>query len=232
MKITAWVFCFALLADVLAVGFGWHEIHNWIKPMLMPLLVMYALIQQSNHSKAILLLLIAGLMFAWAGDIFLMFEHKNPVFFLAGLSSFLCTHICYILMFLKINAQKTERKKIPRGVWLGIGLYGLALVILLWPGLGDMKIPVIIYAICICTMAMLSVITPGNMLTKTKFVLVAGAFLFVISDSVLAINKFVMAGPWAPPVIMLTYGLAQFAIVAGVSNLLKSTSGEALIPAV
>jgi uncharacterized membrane protein YhhN len=62
--------------------------------------------------------------------------------------------------------------------------------------------------------------------------LVSGALLFVVSDSILAVNKFLQAGSWAPPAIMLTYGLAQFAIAAGASNLPKAASGEALAPAV
>jgi uncharacterized membrane protein YhhN len=44
---------------------------------------------------------------------------------------------------------------------------------------------------------------------------IAGAFLFLCSDSVLALNKFYQAFPGAGVLIMLSYGLAQFAIAKG-----------------
>jgi uncharacterized membrane protein YhhN len=42
-----------------------------------------------------------------------------------------------------------------------------------------------------------------------------GASLFVVSDTVLALGKFVQPRPWTSVVVMVTYHLAQALIVAG-----------------
>jgi uncharacterized membrane protein YhhN len=100
------------------------------------------------------------------------------------------------------------------------------LIILLSPYLGDMKLPVRIYGIVISFMFMLAM----HMLfiknkTAGRFMM-TGALLFVISDSVLAINKFYQPFEAAGMVIMLTYGLAQLFIVEGSIRYMTSVDKE------
>ena len=165
------------------------------------------------------MLITAGLIFAWAGDIFLLFDTKNPGFFIAGLASFLVTHVLYILYFLSFLLKGSAGKNTP--VWIDafIGIYGFTLLYMLWPGLAGMKFPVIVYAICICTMAILSMRCKKVMPTDTWKWFSTGAMLFVISDSILAVNKFLNPSDIAPPLVMLTYGLAQMFIVVGAAKL-------------
>jgi uncharacterized membrane protein YhhN len=232
IKSPALLFITALAIDVVALMIGFQGMHTLVKPLLMPLLMLFVWNQRSKSPKPIIRCLFIGLLFAWFGDIFLLFENKWPVFFMAGLGSFLCTHIFYILMFLKINQAYPMPGKKHWFFWGIIAAYGLFLLNLVWPSLGELKIPVLIYAFCICLMAVVSINTPTIIPALSKILLVSGALLFVVSDSILAVNKFLQAGAWAPPAIMLTYGLAQFAIAAGASNLPKAASGEALAPAV
>jgi uncharacterized membrane protein YhhN len=60
---------------------------------------------------------------------------------------------------------------------------------------------------------------------KAGLLMMIGALLFVISDSVLAVNKFYSEFNGAGIVIMLTYGIAQLMITEGaisyVSRVLK-----------
>jgi uncharacterized membrane protein YhhN len=160
-------------------------------------------------------LLLAGLFFSWIGDMFLLFENKNPWFFIFGLCSFLTTHIFYIVYFLRTrSANASLLKKQPVLIALVLG-YGVGLVWLLYPHLGDLKLPVIVYATVICTMLLssLHVFLKMNKKAAARFLL--GASAFVASDSLLAINKFYQPFAFAGVLIMLTYCAAQYFIVTG-----------------
>lgn len=81
----------------------------------------------------------------------------------------------------------------------------------LWPHLGPMQLPVALYISVIASMLVTS-------LHRSKFNLtvVAGAIAFVVSDSILALNKFHSPFVWARYAIMATYYLAQYLIVTGI----------------
>ncbi len=155
-----------------------------------------------------------------------MFEEKNAVFFLLGLSAFLLAHVFYILFFHAIRV--TEKIKGHPGLLGVVALYYAALIILLLPHLGEMKVPVLLYGGVISFMFMLAL---HMVFIKNKSAgkwMMMGALLFVLSDSLLAINKFYQPFKTAGILIMLTYGLAQFFIVEGASRFLTSINKEKL----
>jgi uncharacterized membrane protein YhhN len=85
----------------------------------------------------------------------------------------------------------------------------------LYPVLGDMRIPVVVYAVTITSMVLNALFRYGRT-TATSFGLVmAGAILFMISDSILAINRFLDPVSHASGWVMLTYILAQYLIIRG-----------------
>jgi uncharacterized membrane protein YhhN len=142
-----------------------------------------------------------------------MFEPKDKIFFLLGLSSFLLAHIFYIVFFHVVRVGE----KIKGNPWLllVVVIYYAVLINLLSPYLADMKIPVLVYGIVISFMFMLAM---HMLFIKNKTAgkwMMLGALLFVVSDSVLAINKFYQSFEEAGIIIMLTYGLAQLFIVQG-----------------
>ena len=93
------------------------------------------------------------------------------------------------------------------------------MVSLLMPHLGDLEIPVSIYATVISIMLLFAFNgllvweRPGNLLVFL------GAFFFVVSDSILAVNKFYTPIPKSSFFIMITYLLAQYLIVLGILKL-------------
>lgn len=214
-----------LLADVLALALDYPDIHVWVKPLLMPALFMLLLAGAQKENLPGWIFAAFGVLMAWAGDVFLIFETKNPLFFLAGLASFLGTHICYILFFSKMVKPHKAWWLKNAWVWLAIITYGIILMATLWPHLGGMKWPVLIYASCICLMVMLSIRIQPDMVKSTWAWFATGAFLFLISDSILALNKFREPVDFASPMIMLTYGLAQFFIVSAAIRLSKPVAG-------
>lgn len=94
-------------------------------------------------------------------------------------------------------------------------MYAIGLFYLLKNSLGEMLIPVIFYIIVILLMAITAFLRQVKV-SKISFVLVfLGAILFVISDSILALNKFYMPLSFSSISIMFSYALAQYFIVMG-----------------
>lgn len=152
-----------------------------------------------------------ALNFSLMGDVFLMFVWKSPHYFLFGLVSFFLAHVFYIVIFWKRRNLKIK----TFGLITILVLYAIGLLYLLKDGLGDLLIPVIFYIIIILGMA-LSAFLRQEKVCKTSFIFVfLGAILFIISDSILALNKFYMPLKLSSISIMLTYGLAQYFIVMG-----------------
>jgi len=163
---------------------------------------------------------VAALLFSWAGDVLLLLESQKEIFFLLGLSSFLLAHIFYIVCFHHVRL----REKVKSNPWLlvAVVIYYAVLINWLSPYLGDMKVPVRVYGIVISFMLMLAM---HMLFIKNKIAgksMTGGALLFVLSDSLLAINKFYQPFELAGILIMLTYGSAQFFIVKGVTSYIRS----------
>lgn len=211
-KIT-FAFLLLSLAEIVGIFTGSEKLHFIVKPLLIPclLLLLYRTISRVNGKN----LLLTGLLFSWAGDVLLMFESKNALFFIFGLVCFLTTHIFYITYFLKIrSANVSLLKKYPVLV-PGVVAYGISLVWLLYPHLADLKLPVMVYAAVICSMLLCSLHVFVKVNRKPAVCYLAGAAFFVLSDSLLAINKFYQPFVYAGVFIMLTYCAAQYFIVRG-----------------
>ncbi len=208
-------FLFWLLAilDVAGIAANIEMLHFAVKPLLIPALWLLLYFTKSVvPGKNILL---TGLFFSWLGDVFLLFEYKHALFFIFGLVSFLTTHIFYIVYFLRIRSEKTSLLK-KQPVFIAMVLaYGITLVWQLYPYLGDLKLPVMVYAAVICTMLLCSLHIFLKVNKKAAAFYLLGAVAFVVSDSLLAINKFYAPFAYAGVFIMLTYCAAQFFIIAG-----------------
>ena len=98
---------------------------------------------------------------------------------------------------------------------LPVLVYYAILMTVLSPWLGDMKLPVRVYGVVICFMLMLALHMPYIQDKKAGLLMMSGALLFVLSDSVLAMNKFYKPFKEADIIIMITYGIAQLSIVQG-----------------
>lgn len=200
------------LLDITGIVSGISMLHYVCKPLLMPMLVTAAVAAGYLHGR---LWIILGLLFAFAGDVLLLFPDTDPLYFMAGLSAFLLTHVFYIRYF--ISMKKNGPSLANKRSWLVLliaGYSGLLLYILV-PKLGNMLIPVIIYACTISVMVFCSLLLPFSVNAIARKLFIYGAVLFVLSDSILAINKFYEPFGTAPVLIMLTYCLAQYFIVKG-----------------
>jgi len=215
MKKSIWIYLFfvTLILELTAIALSWESVQYIVKPLLLTFLGAY-FIQQSRGSVAARQLVLFAIFFSWLGDVFLLMQEDNSRYFMAGLLSFLIAHIFYIFFFLRVRAIETvaEPWRILRIIVVAV--YVAILFIYLFPSLGELRLPVLAYALALGTMLVCCwhAFTPGS---SWFWFCLAGAVLFVISDSLLAINKFKSPFPGAGFWIILTYALAQFAIVYG-----------------
>ena len=207
-QILSVIFWIIAAADIIGIAANISILHYAAKPLLVPVLM----ILLASGGKGLML---AALFFSWAGDLFLLFESKNELFFIFGLVCFLTTHILYIIYFLRINSGAPSLLKKQPLLILIVIAYGFALVWLLFPHLKDLKLPVIIYAIVICSMLLCSLHIHLKLTARSAIFYLGGATAFVLSDSLLAVNKFYLPFAYAGVFIMLTYCMAQYFIVRG-----------------
>lgn len=202
---------------LLIILFGQDNIAWFLKPLLLPFLLLAVYYSDGFPTKKILLL---ALTFSWIGDVILMFADKGELYFIFGLVAFLLSHLVYIVLFSK--QLPTENNKDKAILWIGIVaiLTYLALMLAtLLPSLGDLKIPVVVYALVISTMLFFAFKGSLSWAKPAKNYILLGAIIFVSSDSILAFDKFYAPIPMSNFLIMATYLVAQYLIVAGVLKL-------------
>lgn len=191
--------------------------HYIAKPAIVISLMFLFIKTSEGISKSIKRITLLALGFSVLGDILLMFVDQSPHFFTVGLVAFLLAHIMYILVFLK---HRNKQKSILSFVILLL-VYASGLFYLLKDGLGEMFVPVIIYMIVILSMATTVFVRKGIVNSNSYNLVFIGAIFFMISDSILALNKFYQPIPFSNISIMLTYALAQYLIVLGILKLKK-----------
>ncbi len=149
-----------------------------------------------------------ALIFSFLGDVFLMFS--GELFFIAGLVSFLIAHVLFIKIVISRIKEVNFLKVISSSI-LFLALFGL-LIFTLKDSLHEMLVPVVVYGLTISTFGIVSLIDFLNTKSKRSLLMLVGAVIFMISDSILAINKFYSSAHVFEVLVMVTYVLAQYFI--------------------
>lgn len=187
------------------------DLQTWTKPLICPSLLLLLFFETGLKGKFNKLIGL-GLVFGWMGDVFLMLQDA----FVLGLAAFLIGHVLYIYAFLlQTKPQNLTRHKgylLPTGL---LATYGFYFFGVLKPSLGILEIPVILYIVAISAMVIFAFTRRTQTNLASFLAAFFGAILFVVSDSFLAINKFVAYMPNASLLIMSTYILAQYGITLG-----------------
>ncbi|MEL7341866.1 MAG: lysoplasmalogenase, partial [Bacteroidota bacterium] len=194
------------------------------KPLVMISLSIFLFYRLQLSGGRMHYLLQGAILFSLMGDIFLMFE--GDLYFQLGLGSFLVAQLFYIALF-ALTPKGEIRAVLRRRPWLLLPfmLYAYSLLYLLGPRLGELLVPVLIYALTLSTMAIMA-LNRWRRVREDSFAYVfAGALLFLISDSLIAINRFasdLLPLSFAHTWIMLTYIAAQYGLGIGMLIHLKS----------
>lgn len=201
-----------LVAGVGAIGAdyaGKKQLHYLLKPLTTILIIVLALWAAPSPASLYSIAIVIGLVFSLGGDIFLMLPEDR---FLAGLISFLLAHVAYIVAF--VSATGFHLALVALGLLL---LYGVSLFQQLWPGLGRMKVPAFIYMLAILVMAWQAIGLWQATGLSGHMLAAIGALFFILSDSILAYNRFRRPFAAARPIILGTYYFAQWLIALSVA---------------
>jgi len=154
-----------------------------------------------------------GLLFSGAGDILLQVDGVR--FFVHGLGAFLIAHLFYIAAFIRRPAL--VRARIP--ILAAIAAYGCVMGFLLLPRLGEMLVPVTLYLLIILGMGI-----SASLGTENRTLVIVGACFFIVSDSLIATNRFLIPVPLSGYLVMGTYYAAQLFITTGAARPISPSS--------
>ncbi len=190
-----------------------------VKPFIMVWMAVYFL--AFRKKKAFTLPILLAFFFSWTGDMFLMFSggYENELFFYLGIGGFLLAQLTFIYVYTRRAETKVpglvHRKPLLSLPFLGFvaGIY-----IFLMPDLeGIMKLVILLYALSLMFMSMMALNRKHRVAHLSYLFVFVGSLLFLLSDSMIAINKFSVEIPEAGFWIMLSYMSAQYLITRGLT---------------
>ncbi len=197
------------------------DLENIFKPFLMILLMIWYGIDQRMNNIKINMIFILAIFFSLLGDVFLMpfFDH-----FIFGLVFFLISHLFYVSVFIKGN-MTIILPSLKQGKIFVIGVFSVYLGLLFVLILAILKLEniVLLIAVPLYATVLLLMVLSAFVYSKVHFYnfgrfVMIGGLLFLVSDGILALNKFSFEIALAPLLVMGTYTLAQWMLVYGYMN--------------
>ncbi len=148
-----------------------------------------------------------ALVFSLAGDVALLWPKEG---FLPGLVSFLLAHLAYLVAF-----TRRHRFAAQAAPFVVYALVAGGILALLWPGVpAALRLPVLLYVLALASMAAQAAVLWRAGLPRGGVLAVGGA-LFVLSDALLATNRFSAPLPMSSLWILASYWAAQWCIASG-----------------
>jgi uncharacterized membrane protein YhhN len=203
-------------ANVLGNAADLPMLMNVTKPLLVPLLLAWLLVNRRGRLTTPLRWLAAGLVFAWLGDLLLMFD--GDLEFMAGIGAFLVMQVCYIVAFTRIPGPGFVRAwKITLVPYVAIWII---VNVLVSAGVGSLRIPVLIYSAVLVAMAVSALDLVLRVRRSPGWRVAWGALFFLVSDGLIALTEFgpLSATPTLSALIMATYISAQLMLVTGLAE--------------
>lgn len=199
-----------LLCGVAAIGFdlagpAWRGAFMVAKPLTTVLIIALAF-SRGAQGTPIRRMVLTGLVLSLLGDVALLWPQEG---FLPGLVFFLLAHLAYLVAF-----TRGVRFASPPWPWLVYLALGGVILWWLWPGIGTgLRAPVLGYVAALCTMAAQAVVAwlrcRGTPAEPAALLAAWGGAAFVLSDALLAANKFQGPLAYAPLWVLGSYWVAQ-----------------------
>jgi alkylglycerol monooxygenase len=205
--------CAALATATGALGLT--QVHQVFKPltMLMLMFLVAAQAREPSDSRQLKSLLLAALLASLAGDVLLMLPGN---YFIPGLASFLVAHLFYLAL-LQRSAEPAQW--FPSRIALAATLvYGTAMYVVLWRGLHGPVLAgaVAVYVVVIALMAAQALGRAAVLRNRRATLVALGACFFMLSDTLLALNRFVQPLPMVGLWVLGTYYIAQIMIARNI----------------
>jgi uncharacterized membrane protein YhhN len=192
---------------------GWHWLHWVCKPLATLLILLTVLQARPAVSARYQRWMALGMALSLAGDVFLMLPQDA---FVQGLVSFLLAHLCFIAAFLD-DSHFAER---PLGM-LACVAYGAFNLWALWPSLPmALHVPVVVYVLVLAAMGGQAVVRARRHVMDERALsaqwAMAGALVFMLSDTLLAWNRFRFVIPMSALWVLATYYTALWCMARSV----------------
>ncbi|MEZ4806601.1 MAG: lysoplasmalogenase [Flavobacteriales bacterium] len=215
--VNAAAFAAAALGTIIGNVSGSSVLVFICKPLLMIILSSWFYFKSRRVGDRFTLLIQAGLFFSLVGDVALMAQEQDEFFFLIGLGSFLIAQLCYAMAFAHNVANTSGPVSfVPGLIAVGIIAYGFLFAMDLVPRVDEhITLPVSIYAIAICLMGVAAAFRYHRTYPRSFWMVFVGACLFILSDSLLAYDRFIFPLIHAKWSVILTYAAAQYLIITG-----------------
>lgn len=212
-----WVAAFVFAGlESLALLKGWRRLEYIAKPAVMVVLFLWLFTSAGLEGAPLWFGL--GILFSLTGDVLLMLSLDR--FFLAGLGAFLLAHVTYVIGF---NIPLPEMSVWGIGLAFIIGLGGARVIrrilaSVLAKGQDRLRMPIAVYGIVISLMLLSAMLKQFDAAWEAGAALLVslGAFLFYLSDIILAWNKFISPIQNGRIYNIAAYHLGQIALIAGV----------------
>ena len=199
----------AAASGALAIAADWEERRHRAFFVLKPLTTLLiiaasaSLVGAASAATPYAQWILTALALSLCGDVFLMFgdgARTSDRAFIAGLVSFLLAHVAFVLAF----AQGLRAPVLPG--WLaGVMFYAIGLLFVLLPRAGQLKLPVLVYCLVLAAMVFAAAARHASFHDADTLRAVLGALLFLASDSLLAVRRFVGRYRGAQALILSTY---------------------------
>lgn len=186
-----WLLAYGVLtaAHLVTIGFGETWSQAITKVLLMPTLAVWA---RLNGGPVTLLVALGASL---AGDFLLQIDQLLP-----GMLAFGVAHGCYVVLY----ARRARRRSLV--VLAAYGAVWAGALVLLWPGLGDNRIPVAVYSLLVTATA----VTSGWNGWQAGL----GGALFLISDGLIGAGLAGHDFAARDYLVMATYCVAQYLLAA------------------
>lgn len=212
------LFLIILVGDLTGEFFQIKWMDYTFKPFILIWIGGYFLLNAKNIDKKVVQLAVFAFIFSWFGDLLLMFGEINFIYFILGLASFLGAQIVFVFLFLRtinLSGKKPFLKKKPYFLIAYIA-YGLIVYTALYNQLDSvLRVAVFLYMVALLSMSSMALNRYGNGHPISFSYIFIGSLLFVLSDTMIAVNKFLVAIPYEGILIMTTYICAQYLIMRG-----------------
>ncbi len=203
LTIATILFLLVAITDVYAVITNNKVLEIIFKPLLMTTLVVVYLIGVEKPN----FWFVSGLFFSFWGDVFLLDKES---YFIFGLASFLMAHIIYIKITIGFLEKHLTTKIISSAVPFILLFIGI--IYLTYNNLGNLLVPVIVYGITIATFGAVTLLNYRQEKRTEDLWLLLGAILFILSDSLIALNNFYSPKHLFNIAIIVLYIVAQYFI--------------------
>lgn len=222
LKVFTYIFFALVVADIIALNIYDGQsvftadnfiLHVFIKPLIMLSAICF-LIKYLSHKIYHNWMLVA-FIYSLLGDILLLGQGINEIFFIGGLTAFFLAQTGYIIYFHRSKIAGVKINRTIQSLQTIVIVFAIGFYLLMLPNLGLLSIPVLLYLIIIALMGVVALGRYGHVNFHAFFYTMIGAFAFILSDSLIAYNKFIDVIPFANSLTMLFYCIAQYMILRG-----------------